>query len=211
MAIYDTVKGNIPRQELQLIEAGQHYKVYSAKVKFLPENVEKEGFFNLCYGMLKKCDEINVYTVKTGDYEVFYKFMIVDADMENKTVTARLLSKVDFSAASETVETTNEGSAISLADVKKLIKDSLKNELTLEVVKELIGTEIKSISEVVADIDAKLEIFNEATIKYQEETDDQLEEIEAKLEGLDTTKEVETTKSEQTDNKSKATTKAKSE
>ena len=211
MAIYDTVKGNIPRQELQLIEAGQHYKVYSAKVKFLPENVEKEGFFNLCYGMLKKCDEINVYTAKTRDYEVFYKFIVVDANIENKTVTVRLLSKVDFLVASETVETTNEGSTISLGDVKKLVKDNLKNELTLEVVKELIETKIKSISEVVVDIGTKLEIFNEATIKYQEDTDDQLEEIEAKLEGLDTTKEAEVTKTEQDNSEFKATTKQKRE
>ena len=170
MAIYDTIKSNMSRQELQLIEAGQHYKIYSAKVKYLPENIEKEDFFRLCYGMLTKCDEINVYTFKKDAYEVFYKFIVTNVDMENKAVTARLVSRVDF--MSEVTEaTTTEG-------------NETKSEVTLSEVQKLIKKEIKAISEVIVGVDTKIEALIETNAQYQTDTDNQLEEIELKLEEL---------------------------
>lgn len=198
MAIYDDVKGNIVRQELQLVEAGQHYKVYSSKVKYSPSNVEKEDFFKLCYGMLAKCDEINVYTAKLNEYEVVYKFIVTNVDIENKQVSARLLSKIDFlNEDHAVVESTGTSQEISLEKIQKLIDKSIKATVTLEKVEELIDEKIKAISEVVAGIDSKVEGFIETTIKYQDDTDDQLEEIEAKLEGLSNGTEAEQTETEQ--------------
>ena len=60
MSIYDEVKSNIMRQELQLVEAGQHYKIYSAKVKYLPTNIEKPDFFSNHVA----CGSINLCTVR---------------------------------------------------------------------------------------------------------------------------------------------------
>lgn len=172
MAIYDEVKSNIMRQELQLIEAGQHYKIYSAKVKYLPTNIEKPDFFRLCYGMLTKCDEITVYTFKKDTYEVLYKYVVTNVDIENKEVSVRLLLKVDFlNKDAGAVESTNT-----------------TQEISLEKVEKLIDTKIKAMSEVVAGIDTKVETLTEATTKYQVDTDDQLEEIEAKLEDIETNK-----------------------
>ena len=173
MTMYDSTKSNIMRQELQLVEAGQHYKVYSARVKYLPENVEKTDFFKLCYGMLNKCDELSVFAVKAGSYEVLYKFIVTSVDIDNKDVTVRLLSKIDFlsdkpeESTDNTEATTKAGDSIDLVAVKKLVT-----------------AEIKKVSEVVAELDTKIEALREATEKYQSDTDDQLEEIETKLEEL---------------------------
>lgn len=207
MAIYDTVKGNIVRQELQLVEAGQHYKIYSGKVKYSPDNIEKEDFFRLCYGMLTKCDEINIYTAKANEYEILYKFIVINVDIDAKQVTTRLLSKVDFLNEETTTKTSNEGTGITAEKVQKLIEKSLKTGPTLEDITKLIDEKIKAMSEVVAGIDTKVEGLIEATTKYQVDTDDQLEEIEAKLESLATTEQVEQTETVKT----KATTKAKTE
>lgn len=89
MALEKTVRSKIVRQELDLIMAGPHFGMYSAKVKYLPANIEKPDFFNLCYSTLKKGDEISVLTMrKTKDikecFEVYYKFLVVGVDTEAK-------------------------------------------------------------------------------------------------------------------------------
>ena len=168
MSMYDSTKSNIMRQELQLVEAGQHYKVYSAKVKYLPENIEKADFFKLCYGMLNKCDEINLFAVKVGSYEVCYKFIVTNVSVDNKEVAVRMLSKIDFLA-----DSTEDAENVSI-----------DNAEDLDAVKAFVVDEIKNVSDILAELEAKLETLQESTEKYQSDTDDQLEEIEAKLEGL---------------------------
>lgn len=195
MSIYDEVKSNIMRQELQLIEAGQHYKIYSAKVKYLPTNIEKPDFFRLCYGMLTKCDEITVYTFKKDTYEVLYKYIVTNVDIENKIVDVVQVMKVDFLQ--------NETEGITSGEKEAA------TTLTLEEVQKLIDEKVTELKTEVDTLNEKLETFISATTQYQTDTDDQLEEIEAKLEGLDNGKE--STETTETGSKSKNAAKAKNE
>lgn len=204
MSIYDEVKSNIMRQELQLIEAGQHYKIYSAKVKYLPTNIEKPDFFRLCYGVLTKCDEINVYTFKKDTYEILYKFIVTNVDIENKIVDVVQVMKVDFLENKTTiVETTEVGSIDELS----LGEKEGPAAITLEEVQKLIDTKVTELKTEVDTLNEKLETFIETTTQYQTDTDDQLEEIEAKLEGIENAKE--SAEATETGSKSKNVAKTK--
>lgn len=200
MSIYDEVKSNIMRQELQLIEAGQHYKIYSAKVKYLPTNIEKPDFFRLCYGMLTKCDEINVYTFKKDTYEVLYKYIVTNVDIENKIVDVVQVMKVDFLENKTIIVETTEASSVN---------EDLSGEkegpitVTLEEVQKLVDEKVTELKTEVDTLNEKLEAFIGTTTQYQTDTDDQLEEIEAKLEGLENGKESTKTETTETNGKSK--------
>lgn len=169
MAIYDTTKTKMVRQELQLVEAGQHYKVYSAKIKNLPENIEKEDFFQLCYGMLSKCDELNIYTFKKDAFEILYKFIVVDVNIDEKIVVTRLVSKIDFMEdATETIQ----GASVSIEGVNKIVKKAIEkaNANLIEILaiyqKEINATiEIfgNKLNEVVAINDEELDENGEAS------------------------------------------------
>lgn len=149
MATYDTIKTKMVRQELQLIEAGQHYKIYSAKVRNLPENIEKEDFFQLCYGMLNKCDELNIYTFKKGEFEILYKFIVVNVNIDEKIVDVRLVSKVDFT---EDPTEALQGDTLSLEDVTRMVKKLTKGILeSIAVYQGEIDATIEELSTKVKD------------------------------------------------------------
>lgn len=204
MSIYDEVKSNIMRQELQLIEAGQHYKIYSAKVKYLPTNIEKPDFFRLCYGMLTKCDEINVYTFKKDTYEILYKFIVTNVDIENKIVDVVQVMKVDFLENKTTIVETPE---VGSTDEPSLGEKEGPITITLEEVQKLIDEKVTELKTEVDTLNKKLETLIETTTQYQTDTDDQLEEIEAKLEDIKNGKE--STETTETGSKSKNAAKTK--
>lgn len=160
MALYENVRSKIVRQELDLVMAGPHFGLYSAKVKYLPENIEKDDFFNLCYGMLKKGDEIAIYTNKKDNYEVYYKFLVIGVDIDNKKVTTLLIKKVDLLNPEEAVEV-----------------EGVDPEILNAAIIKVVDAKVKAL---VADIQE----LNKAFETYTTETDDQLEEIETVLEGL---------------------------
>lgn len=165
MALEKTVRSKIVRQELDLIMAGPHFGMYSAKVKYLPANIEKPDFFNLCYSTLKKGDEISVLTMrKTKDikecFEVYYKFLVVGVDAEAKKVDVLMIKKVDLLNLDEAVDVEGVDPAVLNSAIIKIVDAKVKP---------------------LAD---EFMALKEAYEKYTSETDDQLEEIENNIEAL---------------------------
>ena len=62
MALYDNIRSKIARHELELDVDSRNFKQYSAKVKYLPENVEKPDVFSLCCVILKPGDTVVIIT-----------------------------------------------------------------------------------------------------------------------------------------------------
>ena len=58
MALNSEVRSKIMRQEIDAALVGPSFTHYEGRIKYNPENVEKEDFFSLCYGMLKAGDEV---------------------------------------------------------------------------------------------------------------------------------------------------------
>lgn len=165
MALHDVVRSKIVRQELDLVVAGPHFGAYSAKVKYLPENIEKPDFFSLCYSTLKKGDEITIYTTKKAkagseSFEVYYRFLVINVDADAKKVDVLMLKKVDLMNPDEAV------------DVEGVDPDVLNAAII-----KIVDAKVKPL----ADEFIKLK---EAFEKYTTETDDQLEEIEQNIETL---------------------------
>ena len=160
MALYENVRSKIVRQELDLVMAGPHFGLYSAKVKYLPENIEKPDFFSLCCGVLKKGDEIALYTNKRGAYEIYYKYLVIGVDVEAKTVDVLLLKKVDLLNPVENVEV--EG-----VDIEVLYAAIIK----------IVDSKVKHLVEEINTLKTNFE-------QYTTDTDDQLEEIETILGSL---------------------------
>lgn len=165
MALEKTVRSKIVRQELDLIMAGPHFGMYSAKVKYLPANIEKPDFFNLCYSTLKKGDEISVLTMrKTKDikecFEVYYKFLVVGVDAETKKVDVLMIKKVDLLNPDEAVDVEGVDPAVLNSAIIKIVDAKVK-----PLADEFVA-------------------LKEAYEKYTSETDDQLEEIETNIEAL---------------------------
>ena len=160
MALYENVRSKIVRQELDLVMAGPHFGLYSAKVKYLPENIEKPDFFSLCCGVLKKGDEIALYTNKRGAYEIYYKYLVIGVDVEAKTVDVLLLKKVDLLNPVENVEV--EGVDIEV--------------LNAAIIK-IVDSKVKHLVEEINTLKTNFE-------QYTTDTDDQLEEIETILDSL---------------------------
>lgn len=139
---------------------GPSFTSYEGRVKYNPENVEKEDFFSLCYGMLKIGDEIKLHTYKKDKFNVYYRFLIVDVDKEEKKVTSMLLNKFDFMNPEANVEV--EG-----VDMEALNK----------AVQVMVEAKTKDLVKIINELQAGFK-------KYTEETDDQLEEIENAIEEL---------------------------
>lgn len=163
MALESQVRSKIVRQELDLANAGPSFALYEAKVKYLPENIEKEDFFNLCYGMLKIGDEISIYTRKKDTFEVFYKFLVVGVDKEAKKVTTTLIKKYDLMNTEANVEV-----------------EGVDPEVLNKAVEAMVDAKVKKLVETINKL-------QEDFTKYTTETDDQLEEIENTIETLTTT------------------------
>lgn len=160
MALYENVRSKIVRQELDLVMAGPHFGLYSAKVKYLPENIEKPDFFSLCCGVLKKGDEIALYTNKRDVYEIYYKYLVIGVDVEAKTVDVLLLKKVDLLNPVENVEVEGVNTEVLNAAIIKIVDSKVKH--------------------LVEEIDTLKTNFEQ----YTTDTDDQLEEIETILDKL---------------------------
>ena len=160
MALYENVRSKIVRQELDLVMAGPHFGLYSAKVKYLPENIEKPDFFSLCCGVLKKGDEIALYTNKRDTYEIYYKYLVIGVDAEAKTVDVLLLKKVDLLNPVENVEVEGVDTEVLNAAIIKIVDSKVKH-LVEEI--NTLKTNFK---------------------QYTTDTDDQLEDIETILDSL---------------------------
>lgn len=157
MALYDTIKSKISRQELVLDVDSRNFKQYSARVKYLPENVEKDDFFSLCCGVLKAGDIVVIRTKvdKTNpeeSYDVVYKFLVLYANADEQKVDVMKLLKVDMLNPVPEVDGVDM-TALSEA-VKAIVEASLKGPV------------------------AKLDELTARFEAYTTETDDQLEEIE---------------------------------
>ena len=160
MALYENVRSKIVRQELDLVMAGPHFGLYSAKVKYLPENIEKPDFFSLCCGVLKKGDEIALYTNKRDVYEIYYKYLVIGVDVETKTVDVLLLKKVDLLNPIENVEV-----------------EGVNTEVLNAAIIKIVDSKVKHLVEEVNTLKTNFE-------QYTTDTDDQLEEIETILDKL---------------------------
>lgn len=160
MALDSVIRSKIMRQEMDAALVGPSFTQYEGRVKYNPENIEKEDFFSLCYGMLKIGDEVKLHTYKKDKFNVYYRFLIVDVDKEEKKVTSMLLNKFDFMNPEVNVE------------VEGVDTEALNKAVQVMVdakTKELIAT----INKLQADF-----------TKYTTETDDQLAEIEEDIEDL---------------------------
>lgn len=160
MALYKDIRSKIIRQELDLVMAGPHFGLYSAKVKYLPENIEKPDFFSLCCGVLKKGDEIALYTNKRGVYEIYYKYLVIGVDVEAKTVDVLLLKKVDLLNPVENVEV-----------------EGVDTEVLNAAIIKIVDSKVKHLVEEVNTLKTNFE-------QYTTDTDAQLEEIETILDSL---------------------------
>lgn len=160
MALDSVIRSKIMRQEMDAALVGPSFTSYEGRVKYNPENVEKEDFFSLCYGMLKIGDEIKLHTYKKDKFNVYYRFLIVDVDKEEKKVTSMLLNKFDFMNPETNVEV--EG-----VDMEALNK----------AVQVMVEAKTKDLVKIINELQAGFK-------KYTEETDDQLEEIENAIEEL---------------------------
>jgi intracellular sulfur oxidation DsrE/DsrF family protein len=160
MALDSVIRSKIMRQEMDAALVGPSFTSYEGRVKYNPENVEKEDFFSLCYGMLKIGDEVKLHTYKKDKFNVYYRFLIVDVDKEEKKVTSMLLNKFDFMNPEVNVEV--EG-----VDMEALNK----------AVQVMVEAKTKDLVKIINELQAGFK-------KYTEETDDQLEEIENAIEEL---------------------------
>ena len=160
MALDSEIRSKIMRQEMDAALVGPSFTQYEGRVKYNPENIEKDDFFSLCYGMLKVGDEVKLHTYKKDKFDVYYRFLITAVDKEEKKVTSMLLNKFDFMNPETNVEV--EG-----VDTKALNK----------AVQVMVEAKTKDLVKIINELQAGFK-------KYTEETDDQLEEIENAIEEL---------------------------
>lgn len=160
MALDSVIRSKIMRQEMDAALVGPSFTSYEGRVKYNPENVEKEDFFSLCYGMLKIGDEVKLHTYKKDKFNVYYRFLIVDVDKEEKKVTSMLLNKFDFMNPEVNVEV-----------------EGVDTEALNKAVQVMVEAKTKDLVKIINELQAGFK-------KYTEETDDQLEEIENAIEDL---------------------------
>lgn len=160
MALDSVIRSKIMRQEMDAALVGPSFTSYEGRVKYNPENVEKEDFFSLCYGMLKIGDEVKLHTYKKDKFNVYYRFLIVDVDKEEKKVTSMLLNKFDFMNPEVNVEV-----------------EGVDTEALNKAVQVMVEAKTKDLVKIINELQSNF-------TKYTEETDDQLEEIENAIEDL---------------------------
>lgn len=160
MALDSEIRSKIMRQEMDAALVGPSFTQYEGRVKYNPENIEKDDFFSLCYGMLKVGDEVKLHTYKKDKFDVYYRFLITAVDKEEKKVTSMLLNKFDFMNP----ETNVEVEGVDTEALNKAVQIMVEAKT-----KELIAT----INKLQTDF-----------TKYTEDTDDQLAEIEDNIEEL---------------------------
>ena len=154
MALDSEVRSKIVRQELDAALVGPAFTRYEARVKYNPENIEKETFFSLCYGMLKVGDEIVLHTYKKDKFNCYYQFLVIDVDKDAKIVKTLLLKKYDFNHPEANVE------------VEGVDTEALNKAVTV-----MVNAKLEDIVKTLNELQSN---FN----KYTTDTDDQLEEIE---------------------------------
>lgn len=160
MALDSEVRSKIVRQELDAALVGPAFTRYEGRVKYNPENIEKEDFFSLCYGMLKIGDEIVLHTYKKDKHNCYYQFLVVDVDKDEKYVKTMLIVKHDFLHPEANIEV-----------------DGVDMEVLNKAVQTMVNAKCEDI---IKTLNALQEKFN----KYTTDTDDQLEEIEEAIEEL---------------------------
>ena len=165
MALYEDIRSKIARQELELDIDSRNFKQYSARVKYLPENVEKPDFFSLCCGVLKPGDIVTIRTKvdktkKEESYDVIYTFLVLYANADEQKVNVLQLKKVDML------------NPIADVEIEGIDTEELNKAITA-----VVDAKIKELSEELVALKDKFEA-------YTTDTNDQLEDIEAALEGL---------------------------
>lgn len=160
MALDSVIRSKIMRQEMDAALVGPSFTSYEGRVKYNPENVEKEDFFSLCYGMLKVGDEVKLHTYKKDKFDVYYRFLITAVDKDEKKVTSMLLNKFDFMNPETNVEV-----------------EGVDTEALNKAVQIMVEAKTKDLVKIINELQNNF-------IKYTEETDDQLEEIETAIEDL---------------------------
>ena len=160
MALDSEVRSKIVRQELDAALVGPAFTRYEARVKYNPENIEKETFFSLCYGMLKVGDEIVLHTYKKDKFNCYYQFLVIDVDKDAKIVKTLLLKKYDFNHPEANVE------------VEGVDTEALNKAVTV-----MVNAKLEDIVKTLNELQSN---FN----KYTTDTDDQLEEIEDAIDEL---------------------------
>lgn len=160
MALDSEIRSKIMRQEMDAALVGPSFTQYEGRVKYNPENIEKDDFFSLCYGMLKVGDEVKLHTYKKGKFDAYYRFLITAVDKDEKKVTSMLLNKFDFMNPETNVEVEGVDTEALNKAVQTMVEAKTHN--LIKTINELQNT------------------FN----KYTEDTDDQLEEIENAIEAL---------------------------
>lgn len=165
MALYEDIRSKIARQELELDVDSRNFKQYSARVKYLPENVEKPDFFSLCCGVLKPGDMVTVRTKvdktkKEESYDVIYKFLVLYANADEQKVDVLQLKKVDM-----------------LNPIVDVEIDGIDPEELNKAITAIVDAKVKALSEELVALKDKFEA-------YTTETDDQLADIETALEEL---------------------------
>lgn len=160
MALDSEIRSKIMRQEMDAALVGPSFTQYEGRVKYNPENIEKDDFFSLCYGMLKVGDEVKLHTYKKDKFDVYYRFLITAVDKEEKKVTSMLLNKFDFMNPETNVEV-----------------EGVDTEALNKAVQVMVEAKTKDLVKIINELQAGFK-------KYTEETDDQLEEIENAIEEL---------------------------
>lgn len=160
MALDSVIRSKIMRQEMDAALVGPSFTSYEGRVKYNPENVEKEDFFSLCYGILKVGDEVKLHTYKKDKFDVYYRFLITAVDKDEKKVTSMLLNKFDFMNPETNVEV-----------------EGVDTEALNKAVQIMVEAKISDLVKIINELQAGFK-------KYAEETDSQLEEIENVIEGL---------------------------
>ena len=143
MALDSEIRSKIMRQEMDAALVGPSFTQYEGRVKYNPENIEKDDFFSLCYGMLKVGDEVKLHTYKKDKFDVYYRFLITAVDKEEKKVTSMLLNKFDFmnpetNVEVEGVDTEALNKAVQVM-VEAKTKDLVKEELQAAPVAPIVA------------------------------------------------------------------------
>lgn len=160
MALDSEVRSKIMRQEMDAALVGPSFTQYEGRVKYNPENIEKDDFFNLCYGMLKVGDEVKLHTHKKDKFDVYYRYLITAVDKEEKKVATMLLNKFDFMNPEANVEV-----------------EGVDTEALNKAVQTMVEAKVKDLVKIINELQTGFQ-------KYATETDDQLEEIENTIEKL---------------------------
>ena len=153
MALDSEIRSKIMRQEMDAALVGPSFTQYEGRVKYNPENIEKDDFF---IG-----DEVKLHTYKKDKFDVYYRFLITAVDKEEKKVTSMLLNKFDFMNPETNVEV-----------------EGVDTEALNKAVQVMVEAKTKDLVKIINELQAGFKKYTEETDDQLEEIENAIEDLQ---------------------------------